>query len=167
VSQTTRLFGERRAERLGEEETGRRGDWEKRRGGDFDPPASLREALRAGTRRQGVTPSWRQGTTSLQARLREDGARVCRRPLAWVLEDCGDGGRQRDHAFAGAATGRRSLILLVLDSSAPPSPRSSARPFEDEFEDDAVAPWFDGARVCRRPLAWVLEGGEESKRRVG
>ncbi len=69
------------------------------------------------------------GTTPLQAQLREDGARVCRRPLACL-------------------SGERSLILLVLllllvlvlDSSAPPSSRSSAphsaRPFEDEFEDE-------------------------------
>ena len=57
------------------------------------------------------------------------------------------------------------VLLLVLDSSAPPSPRSSApqsaRPFEDEFEDDHGGaefppPWLDGARVYRRPLAWFL-----------
>jgi hypothetical protein len=66
-----------------------------------------------------------------------DGARVCRRPLACL-------------------SGERSLILLVLvlDSSAPPASRSSAphsaRPFEDEFEDDhgGQSPLLLGLTEC-------------------
>ncbi len=87
---------------------------------------------------------------------------------------------------------RNEPKCIDLDSSAPPAPRSSpphsARAFEDEFDSkngrverkqgvtpswrqdgcgrqDAVAPWFDGAHVCRRPLAWLFwAGGSEGPR---